>query len=349
MTLRWLATATRRRLALAVALVLVLGVAAAAFVEVREQRAAAAAAAAADTARALARADRADDAARAVAAAESATLAAERSAHARAVEVAARAAADADLTARIAAAEPVLAASADQVADDAVRQALAAALDGARAALAARVTLPALASAGASVDGARTTVEQAHAAWRTETDAAASAAEDAAAGDQAAAPGPAAPAAPGGAPVFVTSVPTADGDGSNGHMPASAMCLIPWGTDQIGSPQYLRCDAAAALTRLNDAFRAQFGEPIAMDLTYRSYADQVAIRAYYGALAARPGTSNHGLGLALDLQEWPGVYGFGTPRYVWLVANGPAFGWSAPASVREGAAYPEYWHFEFSP
>jgi len=127
------------------------------------------------------------------------------------------------------------------------------------------------------------------------------------------------------------------------------MCLVPWGTDQIGSPQYLRCDAEAALTRLNDAFRTQFGEPLAMDLTYRSYDEQVAIRAYYGALAAKPGTSNHGLGLALDLQEWPDVYGFGTPRYEWLLANGPSFGWDAPASVRQDSACPEYWHIEFHP
>lgn len=160
---------------------------------------------------------------------------------------------------------------------------------------------------------------------------------------------PAAPASTPAVPVWVTSIPTADGDGSNGHMPASAMCLIPWGTDQIGSPQHLRCDAADALTRLNDAFRVQFGEPIAMDLTYRSYQEQVAIRAYYGALAARPGTSNHGLGLALDVQEWPDVYGFATAQYAWLLANGPTFGWVAPASVRQDAAYPEYWHFEYRP
>jgi LAS superfamily LD-carboxypeptidase LdcB len=82
---------------------------------------------------------------------------------------------------------------------------------------------------------------------------------------------------------------------------------------------------------------------------YRSYADQVAIREYYGARAAAPGTSRHGLGTALDVQEWPDVYGFDTPRYAWLVANGPAYGWSAPASVRADAAYPEYWHFEYAP
>ena len=186
--------------------------------------------------------------------------------------------------------------------------------------------------------------------------AAAAAADAAAAAADAAATTPAprsqsaspAPASPG-VPVWVTSIPTADGDGSNGHMPASAMCLIGWGTDEIGSPQYLRCDAAGALTRLNDAFRAQFGESLAMDLTYRSYEEQVAIRAVFGGVAAEPGTSNHGLGLALDVQEWPDVYGFDTPRYAWLVANGPTFGWSAPASVRADAAYPEYWHFEYAP
>ena len=149
--------------------------------------------------------------------------------------------------------------------------------------------------------------------------------------------------------LWVTSVPTADGDGSNGHMPASAMCQVPWGTDQLGFAQYLRCDAGDALTALNEAFRAQFGASLDLDLTYRSYEDQVAMKAAFGGLAAAPGTSSHGLGTALDVQEWPGTYGFGTARYDWLVANGPAYGWYAPARVREGQPYAEYWHFEYGP
>lgn len=149
--------------------------------------------------------------------------------------------------------------------------------------------------------------------------------------------------------LWVTSVPTADGDGSNGNMPASAMCQIPWGTDQLGFAQYLRCDAADALTALNDAFAAQFGAGLDLDLTYRSYADQVAMKAAFGGLAAAPGTSSHGLGTALDVQEWPETYGFGTARYDWLVANGPAYGWYAPDRVREGQPYAEYWHFEYGP
>jgi D-alanyl-D-alanine carboxypeptidase len=280
-----------------------------------------------------------------------------------------RAAAVTTVQAQVAAAEPVLAASAGKVDDDAVRQVLATAIEAASAALTtaaepAGPTAPdaaGIVAAGVSVDTARATVEAAQATWQQAADAADAAAKKASAASRqpatgssaadlaAAAAAAKAKAAAGGVPVWVTSVPTADGDGSNGHMPMSSMCLIGWGTDQIGSPQYLRCDAADALARLNDAFRARFGESLAMDLTYRSYDEQVRIAAYYGALAATPGTSSHGLGTALDVQEWPSVYGFGTERYVWLVANAPTFGWFAPARVRETGAYPEYWHYEYGP
>ena len=263
---------------------------------------------------------------------------AERLEHSRATEAAARAAAGADLTTRITAADVVLTSSSHKVADDAVRQTLAVALTTARAALPAvqPAARPAdLGAAGASLDAARAAVETAQSAFQPRA--------------AAPTPAPAPPAAKPSVLVWVTSIPTADGDGSNGHMPASAMCLVPWGTDTLGSPQYLRCDAEAALTRMNEAFRAQFGASIALDLTYRSYDEQVKMRATLGPIAAKPGTSNHGLGLALDVPEQPDVYGFGTPRYEWLLANGPSFGWDAPASARQGAAYPEYWHIEYHP
>jgi hypothetical protein len=219
----------------------------------------------------------------------------------------------------------------------------------------------------AAEEAARVAAEQA-AAERAAAEAA-RAAEEQAAADAAAAREAAGTGAPAGAPgnpgiagwvdgrpvdaqgnvLWVTSVPTAGGDGSNGHMPASAMCQVPWGTDQLGFAQYLRCDAADALTALNEAFRGQFGASIDLDLTYRSYEDQVAMKAAFGGLAAAPGTSSHGLGTALDVQEWAGTYGFGTARYDWLVANGPAYGWYAPARVRQGQPYEEYWHFEYGP
>lgn len=262
----------------------------------------------------------------------------------------------------LSAAATTLEVTAGRVGDESLPTALVAAVDDLAALLASATARPAqiraaeVVAASGAVRTARLAVEDAHARWLVDeaarlADEAAAAAEQAAAGP-AAVPGPT-PGADGrprdaaGNVLWVTSVPTTDGDGTNGNLPMSAMCRIPWGTDQLGYAQYLRCDAADALTRLNTAFRERFGEPIAMDLTYRSYADQVAMKAAFGALAARPGTSSHGTGTALDVQEWPDVYGFGTARYEWLVANGPTFGWSAPARVRADGAYPEYWHFEF--
>ena len=131
-------------------------------------------------------------------------------------------------------------------------------------------------------------------------------------------------------------------------MPASALARLPsWANDTMGTPQYLRPDAAAALVRLNDAFRGRFGSAMDIDLTYRSYPDQVAIRAALGTIAAKPGTSRHGTGNALDVQEWSCIYGFGTEKRDWLVANAPGFGWVSPSWAREGADNPEYWHYEY--
>lgn len=244
----------------------------------------------------------------------------------------------------------------------------AADLDAARRGLerqAERTAAAAAAAEAAAAEAAAAAHAEALAAAQAAEAAEARAAADATAREQADAR---ASAAPAGAPthpriagwvdgrpvdaagnvLWVTSVPTADGDGSNGHMPASAMCAIGWGTDQLGFTQYLRCDAADALTALNDAYRATFGASLDLDLTYRSYADQVAMKQALGGLAATPGTSSHGLGLALDVQEWPDTYGFGTERYQWLVTNGPTYGWYAPERVREGQPFAEYWHFEFS-
>lgn len=60
-----------------------------------------------------------------------------------------------------------------------------------------------------------------------------------------------------------------------------------------------------------------------------------------GASAAIPGTSNHGLGLAVDIA---GTGGFSGPLYRWLTANAPALGWSNA----EGRKVDESWHWVHS-
>jgi LAS superfamily LD-carboxypeptidase LdcB len=79
--------------------------------------------------------------------------------------------------------------------------------------------------------------------------------------------------------------------------------------------------------------------------SYRDYAHQVSTKAAKGYLAARPGTSNHGWGLAADVQ----VGGYGSADYQWLLHNAPAYGWSNPGWARAGGSKHEPWHYEFNP
>lgn len=255
----------------------------------------------------------------------------------------------------VAAGDAALVASDGKVADDAVRYALATALDALRALLVADPDDPsaeeatALAEATTVVVDATAAVTAAQAAWQAEQDAAAAAAAAARAQDNrsgagADCGGTGSYEPSNGGTVLHTSVPTEEGDGTNGNMPRSAMTALGWCTDAVGNQQWLRTDAAEALVRLNDAFRAQFGENIAIDLSYRSYADQVRARELFGRLAAQPGTSNHGWGTAFDTWEWA-AYDFGSDRYNWLVTNGPTYGWYSPAASDPGN--PEYWHYEY--
>lgn len=265
------------------------------------------------------------------------------------------------------AARSTLAASAGRVADDAVRQELAVQLAAADSALATvpdtgssaaptplpgyspadlRALTAALAAKAASVAAAQTT-------WTQQQTAAAAAAAAAAKPPKPKSTGaPAATAAPScettyDGPPFYTSPPTVGGDGSNGKLPPSALTAISWAKDPHGTPYYLRTDATAALERLDVAFRAAFGHHLGLDLTYRDYATQVAMRAALGTVAAVPGTSTHGTGLALDVPELPCQYGWDTPQRDWLVTHGPSFGWTSPAWAHQDGSNPEYWHFDY--
>ena len=64
-------------------------------------------------------------------------------------------------------------------------------------------------------------------------------------------------------------------------------------------------------------------------------------------LAATPGSSNHGWGLAIDLC---GAETNSSAAMGWLAENGPAYGWANPDWARRGGsgAY-EPWHWEYVP
>jgi cell wall-associated NlpC family hydrolase len=126
----------------------------------------------------------------------------------------------------------------------------------------------------------------------------------------------------------------------NGLIPPSALCEIGVGSHR------LRCDAAAAWKAMSAAKAADTGSPICITDSYRTYASQVRLYGQKPALAAVPGTSNHGWGLAVDLCG--GIEQFGTPAYRWMSANAGRFGWLHPQWADPGNGREEPWHWEYS-
>lgn len=127
---------------------------------------------------------------------------------------------------------------------------------------------------------------------------------------------------------------------SNGRIPLDVLCPLPF-----ASGHRLRCDAAAQLTALNAAFRAEFGRDIPMTDSYRTLASQIRLKATKGFLAATPGYSLHGWGIAVDLGA--PISSGRSAEYTWLRLHGPDYGWDNPSWARHDGRKPEPWHFEF--
>ena len=136
--------------------------------------------------------------------------------------------------------------------------------------------------------------------------------------------------------------------GGNGRLDPSTLCQVPYDTKQL-----LRCDAEAAWMRLDAAYKDVWGVDIPIDLSYRTYDEQVEMKQIYGSGAATPGYSNHGWGTAVDLPDYreggEGLeWNYGTEKYEWMKANAPAYNWVNPSWAVQGGVGPhEPWHFEY--
>ncbi|MDA0567347.1 M15 family metallopeptidase [Streptomonospora sp. S1-112] len=127
-------------------------------------------------------------------------------------------------------------------------------------------------------------------------------------------------------------------DHPNGRIPESALCPLP----QPG--EMLRADAAAAFIRLDGEFRERFGRPMCVTDSYRPYAEQVRLfHEKEAGMAADPGTSTHGRGIAVDLCG--GVEEHGSPEHAWMLRTAPQHGWHNPEWARGGF---EPWHWEYT-
>lgn len=104
----------------------------------------------------------------------------------------------------------------------------------------------------------------------------------------------------------------------SGKLPDSVLCS--WGNFQ------LRCEAATGFGNLTQAYKKRFATSMQLVGGYRPYSVQVTLKAQKGHLAATPGSSSHGWGMAIDIHA--GTHGgAGSTKHNWLRANAPKDGW----------------------
>jgi D-alanyl-D-alanine dipeptidase len=138
------------------------------------------------------------------------------------------------------------------------------------------------------------------------------------------------PGGPGPAPQGYTYGPQENmTDGSNGRLPDSALASIGQGRHR------LQPSAARAFIAMADAARRE-GINLNVTDSYRTFAEQVDVKNRKPTLAARPGFSKHGWGLATDINvRDPKVFD-------WLKRNATRFGWEGPLQQPY-----EPWHWQF--
>lgn len=148
----------------------------------------------------------------------------------------------------------------------------------------------------------------------------------------------------------------------NGQVPTSAMILNKNLSKTLaGDAAYLMKDASNALDLMMQAYDvSSFSgkQKIVFTDGYRSLSRQQALYTKYGSgRAAKPGTSNHGWGIAIDMY-W-GVRtsmfkdnstrpsGYKHPVYKWFLENGHLYGWYNPSKLRDDSGTDEWWHWEY--
>ena len=147
--------------------------------------------------------------------------------------------------------------------------------------------------------------------------------------------------------------------GPNGKFPAGALVAITpqcQVIDEIADP--LRAlmlsahgDGVGLVPETSSFLPPGVPGPPRIESCYRTYEMQAWWRTYYCSIAkcgnaATPGTSKHGWGHAVDFQDQLGELTFTSPGYQWLSANAARFGFAQPASVQQGGANAEAWHWE---
>ena len=131
------------------------------------------------------------------------------------------------------------------------------------------------------------------------------------------------------------------GGHSNGGIPDSELQTL-----SFSSGNKMNKKAAAAMEEMNKAYKADNGSDLIINEAYRDCATQIRYSKELGSRAAPapPCVSNHGWGLAADIE----VGAFGSSTYNWLKANAHKYGYVHPAWAEPGGSNPEQWHWEYA-
>jgi D-alanyl-D-alanine dipeptidase len=123
------------------------------------------------------------------------------------------------------------------------------------------------------------------------------------------------------------------GNYKNGYLPDSALAPIRGGGK-------LRREVAPNFNKMWDDAKKS-GHSLTLNSSYRSYEDQVATYKKYGSpRAAKPGSSPHSWGLAVDL-------GFSNAGYKWLKQNAKKYGFNQiPGYETNNPDGFEAWHWQ---
>ena len=137
--------------------------------------------------------------------------------------------------------------------------------------------------------------------------------------------------------------------GVSGKLKPSELASQP-GLTKDGAPYtvQLNPEAMKGYIALAAAFKAHFGYDIRLTYSYRTLAEQESLAHSEPSLAAKPGTSNHGWGLAIDLAS--NINNANSEQSAWMRANAYKYGWVHPTWAHDGTpkgGADEPWHWEF--
>lgn len=128
---------------------------------------------------------------------------------------------------------------------------------------------------------------------------------------------------------------------SNGQLDPALLCPIPWDPSHS-----LLCASMGNFERLNAEYKEEFGTDLPILSGYRTLERQYIVHQRSPGMTAIPGTSNHGLGQAVDF-DWDVFANWDDPEVIWMIENGPRFGFRHPSVLGPTTDRPEPWHYEF--